>query len=92
VCRGINSGKPRAVEDWLLSIGSFSSSSSPPSRHGLYTILPLPILYGMCCNKGWSGGNTVLRNGVGDAERGWSAQTKQVFANNNIDSCTMASS
>jgi len=33
---------------------------------GLYTILPFPILYGMYGSKGWSGGNTVLRNSVGD--------------------------
>jgi len=33
---------------------------------GLYTILPLPTVYGMYRNKGWSGGTTVLRNSVGD--------------------------
>jgi len=33
----------------------------------LYTILPLPILYGMNCNKKGSGGDTnILRNSVGD--------------------------
>jgi len=26
---------------------------------GLYTILPLPILYGMYCDKGWPGGATL---------------------------------
>jgi len=31
---------------------------------GLYTISPFPILYGMYCNKGWSGRNTALRNRV----------------------------
>jgi len=58
---------------------------------GLYTILPLPILYGMHCNKRWSGGHIVLRNSVGGegGERG--AQTKGVFANHSIDSCTKAS-
>jgi len=58
---------------------------------GIYTILPLPVLYRMYCNTGWSGGNTILRNGVGDEEGGWGAQTRGVFANNSIDSCTMAS-
>ena len=67
-----------------------SNESFPPFR--LYTILSLPKLYGMYCNKGWSGGNTVLRNSVGDEGRGWGAQTKEVFANNRIDSCTKASS
>jgi len=33
---------------------------------GLFTILPLPILYGVYCNKGGSGGNNLLRNSVGD--------------------------
>jgi len=44
----------------------------------------------MHCNKVWSGGNTVLHNSVGDegGERG--AQTKGVFANTSIDSCTKA--
>jgi len=37
------------------------------------------------------GGNTVLRNRVGDEEGKWSAQTMGVFANNSIDSCTKAS-
>jgi len=36
----------------------------------LYTILPFPILYGLYCNKGWSGGETVLRNSVGDGGGG----------------------
>jgi len=42
---------------------------------GLYTRLPCPILYGMYCNKGWSGRNTVLRNSVGD--NGGSGVAKQ---------------
>jgi len=57
----------------------------------LHTILPLPTLYGMYCNKGWSGGNTVLCNSVSDAGRGVGCQTKEVFANNSIDSRTKAS-
>jgi len=32
----------------------------------LYTILPLPILFGIYNNNGGSGGNIILRNGVGD--------------------------
>ena len=63
-----------------------------PPQLGLYTILPLPILYGMCGNKGSSGGNTVLCDSVGDEGRKWGAQTKGVFAKNSIDSCTKASS
>jgi len=59
---------------------------------GLYTILPLPILYGVYCNTRWSGGKTVLRNSVVDEGGGCGAQTKGVFANNSIDSCRKASS
>jgi len=63
----------------------------PPIQHvgsefGLYTILPLPIVYGMYCNQGWPGGNTVLRNSVGDEGAKCGAQTMGVFANNIIDS------
>ena len=58
-----------------------------------YTLhdMPFPIMYGMHCNKRWSGGHIVLRNSVGGegGERG--AQTKGVFASNSIDSCTKAS-
>jgi len=57
---------------------------------GLYTRLALPILYGKYRNKGWSGGDTMLRNGVGD-EGGGGVQTRGVFANNSVDSCTKAS-
>jgi len=42
---------------------------------GLCKILPLPILHGMHCNKGWSGANTVLRNRVGDEGGEWGVQT-----------------
>jgi len=53
---------------------------SAGARLGLYTILPLPIYYSMHCNKGSSGGNTVLRNSVGDegggGGGGGGAQTK----------------
>ena len=52
-------------------------------RVSLYTILPLPISYGMYCNTGWSGGNTILRNSVGDAGR-VGAQTRELFATNSI--------
>jgi len=37
------------------------------------------------------GGNTILRNSVGGEGGEWGAQTKGVFANNSIDSCTKAS-
>jgi len=46
------------------------------SRLCLHRILPLPILYEMYCNKGWSGGNTVLRNSVGDEGGGVGCQNK----------------
>ena len=86
----------RAKAKWESGRRATGTPEGTPTGYGiplgLYTILPLPILCGMYCNKGWSGGNTVLRNGVGDEGRGWGAQTKQVFANNNIDSCIMASS
>ena len=60
-------------------------------RFGLYTTLRLPKVHGMYCNSGWSGGNTVLSNSVGDegGERG--AYTKGVFENNSIDACTKTS-
>ena len=57
---------------------------------GLYMLLPPPILCGMYCNKGRSGGNTVLRNSAGAEGGGWGAQTKWVLANNSIDSCAKA--
>jgi len=50
--------------------------------------------YCMACietKDGRGGGDTVLRNRVGDEEEEWGAQTKGVFANNSIDSCTKAS-
>jgi len=57
----------------------------------LYTILPLTILYGIYCNKGWSRANTILRNSVCDAGGKRGAQTKVVFVKTIIDSCTQAS-
>jgi len=51
----------------------------------VYTILSLPILYVSYCNTGWSVGNTILRNSVGDEGGEWGAQTR-VFTNNSIDS------
>jgi len=63
-------------------------ASLPTARHfGLYTILPSPILYGMYCDTGWPGENTILRNSVGGEGERWGAQTRGVFANNSIDSC-----
>jgi len=35
-------------------------------QFGLYTILPWPILCGIYCNNGGSGGDIILRNRVGD--------------------------
>jgi len=61
------------------------------ARVGLYKILPLPKFYDMYCKKGWSWGHIVLRNSVGDVGGKWDAQTKGVFANNNIDSRIKAS-
>jgi len=55
-------------------------------------LLPLPLVYGMYCNKGWSGGNTVLRTSVGDGGGVRGAQTKGVFAKHSIDSSAKASS
>ena len=49
---------------WLA--GSLPSVARGRRRICLYTILPLSILYGMYCNTEWSGGNTILRNSVGD--------------------------
>jgi len=59
---------------------------------GLYTILLVPIVYGKYCNTGWSGGNTILRNGVGDVGgRVGCTHEGGVFANNSIDSFTKTS-
>jgi len=60
-------------------------------RVGLYTILPLNILYGIYCNKGRSRGNNILRNSVCDEGGKRGAQTKLVVAKNIIDSCTQTS-
>ena len=81
-----------ALKELTLSGAGALAGFVDQVRPGLYTILPLPILNGMYCNKGWSGGNTVLRNSVGDEGGWWGAQTKGVFANSSIDSCTKASS
>jgi len=62
-----------------------------PSWLALYTMFPLPILCGIYCNDGVSGGNIVLRNSVCDEVGKWGAQTKVVFVKNIIDSCTYAS-
>ena len=43
------------------------------------------------CNRGWSGGNTALRNRVGDEGGEWGAQTKRVFVKNIIDPRAKAS-
>jgi len=47
----------------------------------------------MYCNEGWSGGNTVLRNSVGDegGVEGRVPKQSGVFPSNRIDSCTKAS-
>jgi len=37
----------------------------------LYTILQLPVLCGIYCNNGGSGGNVILRNSAGDDGVGW---------------------
>jgi len=44
----------------------------------LHTILPSPILYGIYCNHAVSEWNTIVRNIMGDAVGGWSAQTNGV--------------
>jgi len=60
----------RPLQTKPLGLNPSSSGSGPlpraPPPPGLYTILPFSILYSMYCNKGWPGGNTVLRNSVGD--------------------------
>jgi len=55
---------------------------------GLYTMLALPILYGIYCNEGGSRGYNILRNSVGDEMAGWAAYTQGVWVMNSIDSCT----
>jgi len=56
----------------------FSNANTPPSNastpsFGLYTILPLPILCGVYCNNGGSGGNNILCNSVSDDGEGLGA-------------------
>ena len=41
---------------------------------GVYTILPMPILCGVYCNNGGSGGTIILRNSVSDDGLGWGAE------------------
>ena len=53
----------------LEACGTNDSDSSV----GLYMILSLPILCGVYCNNGESGGNVILRNRVGDDGAGWGA-------------------
>jgi len=57
---------------------SLDASSGFCPLGGLHTILPLPILYGKYCKEG-RGGNTILRNSVGD--EGGGGQKRGVFAN-----------
>ena len=40
----------------ISSIGTCRLQNSDGLKYGLYTILPLPIFYGIYCNKGGSGG------------------------------------
>jgi len=59
-----------------LNVRVNQSASPPPQRAapiGLYTILPLPILCGIYCTNGGSGGNIIVRNSAGDYGVGWSA-------------------
>jgi len=95
--QGGGAQKNRTIGEFLFEV---SCSQRRPdvafapcrSQLGLSTILPLTILYGLHCNTGWSGGNTILRTSVSDAGGEWGAQTKGgVFANNTMDSCTKAS-
>ena len=57
--------KSLEVKEYLLK-----AKTRCASRIGLYTRLPLPIVYGMYCNTGLLGGNTILRDSVGDKEGG----------------------
>jgi len=50
-------------------------------------ILPLPVLYGKYCNKGWSGGNIILLKSVGNEGMEWGAQTRYFWANNSTFLC-----
>ena len=61
---------------------------------GLYTMLPLAIVYGIYCNKGGRGGGGTIYCAIVWAMRGCEggAQTRELFANNSIDLCTKASS
>ena len=82
-------GSPAPIQKGALYQYRREPCTNTGLSFGLYTIFPSPILYGMYCNTGWSGENTILRNSMGD-EGGGGAQTRGVFANNSIDSCTKA--
>jgi len=83
----------RAVAKWTVCAGRMRRSSDRRFAVGLYTILPLPISYGMYCNTGtgWSRGNTILRNGVGDAggmgcpNKGSVCEQKYSFLNKGLE-------
>jgi len=49
-----------------VCVCDLSAFEHPFLHISLYTILQFPILYGMYCNEGWSGENTVVCNSVGD--------------------------
>ena len=62
------------------TLGSRRRLPPPQAPIGLYRILPLPILYGIYCNKEGSGVNNALRNRVGDKGGTWGAYTARLLA------------
>ena len=86
VCVHIHTGNLSLVMH-LEPCGPTPRHSNDTTQIGLNMISPLPILYGLYCNKEGSGGNNILRNRVGDKGGKWGAQSKGVFAQNIIDSC-----
>jgi len=68
--------------------GPIQEGAPSPSYFSLYKILQLPIVCGIYCNNGGSGGNVILRNSAGGDGVGWGTYTKGGCAKDSIDSCT----
>jgi len=47
---------------WPRGLGAHRISAKSALGFGVYTVLPLPILYGVWHTKGGSGGGRTLRN------------------------------
>jgi len=64
-----DTGRPERIQH-LTCLEMDGSEPLFTSHGGLYTILPLPILCGIHCSHGGTGGNLKLRNRVEDSGGG----------------------